>query len=205
MERLGVLFGSGARIKLMRHFLMNPEVKFTVNDLASRSKVSPSSTRREILVLKKAGLIKDTIVTMHGARGAVRKVKGAMMNPAFPYLRTLSDFILQPGTINKNELVKRFRQVGKVKLLVISGALTGNPESRVDMLIVGKEIGGRKLERAVRDVEADLGRELAYAAFDLEDFKYRMDMYDKLIADVLDYPHERLIDTLAVSTRRTVN
>lgn len=189
----------------MRHFLMNSEMKFTVSDLSTRAKVSSSSARREIAVLKKAGLVKDAIVTTHGSRGAVRKTKGAMLNPAFPYLRSLSDFILQPGTLNKTELTRRFRQIGKVKLLVITGALTGNSESRVDILVVGKEIGAKKLERAVKDIEADLGRELAYAAFDIEDFKYRMDMYDKLIADVLDYPHERLIDNLAISTRRTVN
>lgn len=205
MERLGTLFGSLARVKLMRHFLMNPDAKFTVNDLSTRAKISVSSVRREIMVLKKAGLVKDAIVSTVGSRGAVKKTKGATLNSGFPYLQSLSDFIIQPGTINKPELAKRFKKLGKIKLLVISGALTGNSESRVDLLIVGKEVGGKKLQRVVRDVEADLGRELSYAAFEIEDFNYRMNMYDKLIADVLDYPHERLIDTLSVSTRRTVN
>jgi hypothetical protein len=38
-----------------------------------------------------------------------------------------------------------------------------------------------------------LGKELAYAVFDTNDFKYRVSMYDKLLRDMFDYPHERLV------------
>ncbi len=189
----------------MRHFLMNPDAKYTVKDLASRAKVSLSSARKEILVFKKADLIKETIASVTNSRGVVKKAKGVMLSPTFPYQVTLGDLLLQPQTIDKPAISKRFKQIGKIKLLIISGILTGNPDSRVDLLIVGKDVDTKKLERAMREVEADIGRELAYAAFDTDDFLYRMNMYDKLIADVLDYPHERLIDSLSVSTRRTVN
>ncbi len=204
MERLGILFGSLARVKLMRHFLMNPEAKFTVKDLASRAKVSLSTTRKEISVLRKADLVKDTIATVTTASGNIKKTKGVMLNTTFPYRHTLGDLLLQPQTIDKPAIAKRFKQIGKIKLLIISGILTGSQDSRVDVLVVGKDVETKKLERAMREVEADIGRELAYAAFDTDDFIYRMNMYDKLIADVLDYPHERLIDSLSVSTRRTV-
>ncbi len=204
MERLGILFGSLARVKLMRHFLMNPEAKFTVKDLVSRAKVSLSTARKEISVLRKADLIKDTVATITTASGNTKKTKGVMLNTAFPYRQTLGDLLLQPQTIDKPAIAKRFKQIGKIKLLIISGILTGTQDSRVDVLVVGKDVETKKLERAMREVEADIGRELAYAAFDTDDFIYRMNMYDKLIADVLDYPHERLIDSLSVSTRRTV-
>lgn len=204
MERLGILFGSLARVKLMRHFLMNPEAKFTVKDLVSRAKVSLSTARKEISVLRKADLIKDTVATITTASGNAKKTKGVMLNTAFPYRQTLGDLLLQPQTIDKPAIAKRFKQIGKIKLLIISGILTGTADSRVDVLVVGKDVETKKLERAMREVEADIGRELAYAAFDTDDFIYRMNMYDKLIADVLDYPHERLIDSLSVSTRRTV-
>lgn len=205
MERLGILFGSLARVKLMRHFLMNPEAKFTVKDLVSRAKVSLSTARKEISILKKADLVKDTIAVITTKNGSIKKTKGVTLNTAFPYKTTLGDLLLQPQTIDKPAITKRFKQIGKIKLLIISGILTGTPDSRVDVLVVGKDVETKKLERAMREVEADIGRELAYAAFDTDDFLYRMNMYDKLIADVLDYPHERLIDSLSVSTRRTVN
>ncbi len=204
MERLGILFGSLPRVKLMRHFLMNPDAKYTVKELATKAKVPLSTARKEILLLKKADLVKDAVATITTSRG-VKKTKGVTMNTAFPYKETLGDLLLQPQTINKPEIAKRFKKIGKIKLLVISGILTGMSDSRVDVLIVGKDVDTKKLERAMREVEADIGRELVYAAFDTDDFIYRMNMYDKLIADVLDFPHERLIDSITVATRRTVN
>ena len=204
MERLGVLFGSIARVKLMRHFLMNPDSKFTMKDLAVRSKVSAASVKKEIFLLKKADLAKETIISSTNKRGTVKKQKAVMLNPVFPYKETLTELLLQPQTINKPAITKRFKQIGKIKLLIISGILTGAADSRVDVLVVGKDVDNKKLSRAMREVEADVGRELSYAAFDTDDFIYRMNMYDKLIADVLDFPHERLIDSMSLSTRRTV-
>ncbi len=183
---------------------MNPDAKYTVKELATKAKVPLSTARKEILLLKKADLVKDAVATITTSRG-IKKTKGVTMNTAFPYKETLGDLLLQPQTINKPEIAKRFKKIGKIKLLVISGILTGMSDSRVDVLIVGKDVDTKKLERAMREVEADIGRELVYAAFDTDDFIYRMNMYDKLIADVLDFPHERLIDSITVSTRRTVN
>jgi len=204
MERLGILFGSLPRVKLMRHFLMNPDAKYTVKELATKAKVPLSTARKEILLLKKADLVKDTIASVTTSRG-IKKTKGVTMNTAFPHKDTLGDLLLQPQTIDKPAIAKRFKKIGKIKLLIISGILTGMPDSRVDVLIVGKDVDTKKLDRAMREVEADIGRELVYAAFDTDDFIYRMNMYDKLIADVLDFPHERLIDSITVATRRTVN
>lgn len=205
MERLGILFGSIVRVKLMRLFLMNPDTKLTIKDLVVRSKVSLSLARKELNILRKADLVKDTIVLVPNSRGVNKKTKGVMLNPVFPYKETLSELLLQPQTINKPDILKRFKKLGKIKLLIISGILTGDHDSRVDVLVVGKDVDSKKLNRVVKEIEADIGRELVYAAFDTDDFIYRMNMYDKLIADVLDYPHERLIDSMSLSTRRTVN
>jgi hypothetical protein len=205
MERLGILFGSVVRVKLMRLFLMNSETKFTTKDLVTRSKVTLSAARKELNILRKSELIKDVIIIEQNSRGANKKIKGVMLNPAFPYKETLGELLLQPQTINKPAIVKRFKQIGKIKLLIISGILTGTNDARVDVLVVGKDVDSKKLGRAIKEVEADIGRELVYAAFDTDDFIYRMNMYDKLIADVLDFPHERLIDSMSLSTRRTVN
>jgi len=205
MERLGVLFGSVVRVKLMRLFLMNPDTKLTIKDLVVRSKVSLSLARKELNILRKADLIKDVVILVPNSRGVNKKIKGVMLNPGFPYKQTLGELLLQPQTINKPEILQRFKKIGKIKLLIISGILTGDIDSRVDVLVVGKDVDSKKLSRTIKEVEADIGRELVYAAFDTDDFIYRMNMYDKLIADVLDFPHERLIDSMSLSTRRTVN
>jgi hypothetical protein len=43
-----------------------------------------------------------------------------------------------------------------------------------------------------------VGKELRYAFFSTDEFKYRMSMYDKLVRDILDYPHKVLLDKLGI-------
>ena len=47
-------------------------------------------------------------------------------------------------------------------------------------------------------MEAEIGKELRYAVLNTKEFIYRLDMYDKFIRDILDYPHERLIEKIKV-------
>ena len=65
--------------------------------------------------------------------------------------------------------------------------------SRIDILIVGDNLRKSFIQKTVAILESEMGRELSYALFTVEDFKYRVSMYDKLLRDVFEYPHERLI------------
>jgi hypothetical protein len=47
-------------------------------------------------------------------------------------------------------------------------------------------------------MEAEIGKELRYAYFSTDEFRYRLSMYDKLIRDILDYPHRVLLDKLGI-------
>ena len=47
-----------------------------------------------------------------------------------------------------------------------------------------------RIEEGIKKIEAELGIELVYAMFETKEFIYRLNMYDKLIRDILDYPHE---------------
>ncbi len=67
-------------------------------------------------------------------------------------------------------------------------------------MIVGDNLRRSYIQKAVSVLESELGKEVAYAIFDTADFKYRVSMYDKLIRDVLDYPHEQLLVTKDFST-----
>ena len=60
-------------------------------------------------------------------------------------------------------------------------------------MIVGDNLKKNVIQKTVNVLESELGKELAYAVFESADFKYRVSMYDKLLRDVFDYPHEPLI------------
>ena len=69
------------------------------------------------------------------------------------------------------------------------------------MLIVGDKMKRSKIEEEVRKLEAEIGTELVYAVFDTKEFIYRLDMYDKLVRDILDFPHEVIFQAKELSTQ----
>ena len=56
-----------------------------------------------------------------------------------------------------------------------------------------------RIEEGIKKIEAELGIELVYAMFETKEFIYRLNMYDKLIRDILDYPHEVVLQAKELS------
>lgn len=199
METLAKLFGGQARVKIMRLFLLNNN-SFEVTDVVSRSRVTKANARKEINVLSAMGFIKNKIVTKEGSRGAKKKVSTWHLNTAFQYLDSVRDLLIDPTLLVQEDLTSRFKPIGKIKLLLVSGVFIGDKKSRVDILIVGDKLKKNILQQVIKGLEVEIGKEINYVVFDSEEFKYRLDMYDKLVCDVIDLPHEKLIDTGQLST-----
>jgi hypothetical protein len=70
----------------------------------------------------------------------------------------------------------------------------------MDIFIVGDKLKKNVLQQIIKGLEADIGKELNYVVFDTDEFKYRLDMYDKLVCDSIDLPHEKIIDNGQLST-----
>jgi hypothetical protein len=111
-------------------------------------------------------------------------------NPAFKYRGEFEELLLEPDVLDKEEILDNFKKVGQVKLIVTAGKFIKNHDSRVDLLIVGDRMKQRRIEEGIKKMEAEMGSELSYAVFDTKEFFYRFNMYDKLVRDILDYPHE---------------
>jgi hypothetical protein len=199
METLAKLFGGQARVKIMRLFLLNSN-SFEIGDIVSRSRVSKSNARKEINTLLSMGFIKHKIIAKEGARGAKKKVSTWQLNIAFQYLNSVRDLLIDPTLLIEEDLVQRFKPIGKIKLMIVSGIFIGNKKSRVDILIVGDKLKKNVIQQIIKGLEVEIGKELNYVVFDSNEFKYRLDMYDKLVCDVIDLPHEKLIDSGQLST-----
>ncbi len=200
MEELAKLFGSESRVKLMRLFLLNPTQGFDLRDMVERSRVSKSNARRELNLLKNATLIVPTsfIKTEPGKKGKPekkRRVNGFTLNQKFKYLRELRAILVDAEFLTQKDILRRFKGVGRIKLFFVSGIFIQDPSSRVDFLLVGDNLKKQLIDKTIKSLEAEIGKQLSYAVFDTNEFTYRLSMYDKLIRDILDYPHERLIDT----------
>jgi predicted nucleotidyltransferase len=84
---------------------------------------------------------------------------------------------------------------------LISGIFIKNKDSRVDILVVGDRLRKSRVEEEVKKLEAEIGTELIYAVFETKEFNYRLSMYDKLIRDILDFPHEVIFKAKELSTQ----
>ena len=189
METLSKLFGSEIKVKIMRLFLSNPDHVFDVKEIAQRVKATTAKVRREMSNIEKMGMVK------HRAKGGKH---GFIVDQQFKYLAPLNNFLINLEPLQPKEIIKRVSKLGNIKLIIVAGVFIQNPESRADLLIVGDAVKRGALENTVKTLESEIGRELRYAYFTTEDFKYRLSMFDKLIRDILDYPHTKVVNRLGM-------
>jgi hypothetical protein len=194
MEILGKILGNEARVKLMRLFLLNRSKGFTSKDIVIRSRINSATVRRELKILASVNFIKK--------RSSLSQ--DWYFNSLFKYGEEFEDLLVRSDTLNKQKLLDNFKNVGRIKLLVVSGVFIKNDNSRVDLLIVGDKIKRGKIEGGIKRLEAEIGVELVYAIFNTKEFVYRLSMYDKLVRDILDYPHEVLLQAKELSPTLTL-
>lgn len=179
------IFGSEAKVKIMRLFIFNPSLTFTASEVAKRAKTTSGAARRELTNLLKAGLLK-------------KGYRGYTLNRSYRYLTAIGNFLIDATPLSEKEIVKKISSAGNVKLVLIAGVFLHNPDSRVDILIVGDHIRQGKLLNVISSIEAELGKELRYAVFETSDFNYRLGIYDKLIRDILEGSHEKILNKLGL-------
>lgn len=208
MEILEKLLGSAARVKIMRLFLFNPERTFDAEQVKDRSKVSPSQARSEIGMMQKIGLIKKRsfykdVIRGKGSRRKEYRVKatGWTLNEEFEYLEPLQHLLIYISPLRSADLIKRLSRVGKLKLVITAGIFIQNWDSRVDLLVVGDDIRRGALDNLIKILESEVGREIRYATFETKDFQYRLGVYDKLVRDILDFPHEMLLNRIGLTEK----
>lgn len=188
MEILGKILGSVARVKIIRTFLLNPKTSFSNQDIAKRCRITLDNARKETRLLSSVDFIKKTS-------------KGWIFNSNFKYASEVEGLLVNSDTIDKDAIAGKFRKAGRVKLLVISGIFIKNKDARVDMLIVGDRMKKGKIQEEISKLEAEIGTELSYAVFETKEFIYRLNMFDKLIRDILDFPHEVVLQAKELSTQ----
>lgn len=211
---LDKLFGSNARVKLLKLFLLHPETKYYIRQLARELKLQINSVRRELENLEELGLLVSSIGTSDESENedaflstpieetpsADKKKKKAVKsskiesgqekkyyqaNSAFPLLEEIKSLIVRAQLLYKDDLVERIKRTGKVKLLVLTGIFTSNPHSMVDILVVGR-VDKPRLKRAIKTLEDDIGREVNYTLMDSREFNYRREITDVFLYGILE-------------------
>ena len=198
-DPLAILFGSQARVKLLRFFLFNPTQEFTFDDISRRARLVRRTARTEINALERAGVIKKKTIHIP-VEGKDKKLRaqGYVLNEKFPQLSSLQTLLFETAPIDGKTLLKHIRKAGPVDFVAAAGVFMRDFDQRLDVLLAMGKLNEQRIEGAIRSLEAELGIELRFAVMTSDDLMYRVGMYDKLTRDVFDYRHQILIDKIGV-------
>ncbi len=168
------LFGSNARAKLLIFFLSNPKQTYHMRELARKLNLRINSVRRELLNLQNLGILKSKKRTNKTI---------FWLNPKFILYPELEKIILK-ATGGKSEFVEKIKQLGTVKLAILSGFFAKNQISPIDLLLVG-EIDREKLDNFLCELAKKKGKEINFTVFSEKEFKSRLICRDRFLREIL--------------------
>ncbi len=199
---LAEIFGNASRLKIMRLFIFNRRSGLTLSEVAYRANLSTSAARSETNSLLRSGFIKESsVLVKKEKKGKISSVKarGFIFNPDFPYTHPFHELLVETLPLRPELLGKAIQKTGRVKAILASGLFVDNEDSSLDLLVIGDAINKGKIEKVIHSFESLIGRDIRYAVLTVTDFNYRLDIYDRMVRDVLDYPHKILLNRLSVN------
>ncbi len=203
-DPLSILFGSPARVKLLRFFLFNPSREFTFDDISRRARLPRRTARTEMNALEKAGVIvRRTMYVAIDGKTKKMKVLGYTLNKDFEELQALQTFLFDTAPLDGKNLLGHLRKAGTLDFVATAGVFVREFEQQLDVLIAMKKPLQSKIETAIRALEAEIGMEIRFALMTSENLLYRVGMNDKLTRELFDYKHQILVDRIGVRNELT--
>lgn len=190
------LFGSKTRVKLLSLFYNNPERPFYVREITRKINEQINSVRRELQNLLNIGIVKSVNQSnrLYYEVNPKYKFHSELMS-IFQKIPAKSKEIRE--TKEEDQILKRVRKAGNVKMIFLSGAFVRGSNQNIDIFIVG-DMNKARLAQIVSDMEKEMSRELNYTSMRVEDFDYRRNLNDRFVTDILDAKKIILFDQLGV-------
>lgn len=214
---LSKLFGSHSRVKILKAFLFHPEERYYIRQLSRDLALQVNSVRRELENLEEFGLLLSETASgltgkedeMIGEKIADRsdlakssadkqEKKFFRVNKDFPLFEDVKGLIIKSQILHKDDFAKDLLKTGSIKLLILAGVFVNDFKSPTDVLIVGK-VNKDKLLKIIRDLEKELGREVNFTLLTATEFKYRRDIADIFLYDLLEKEKIIVIDEIGIS------
>jgi len=177
------LFGSKARARLIRFFLLNPGAEFLASEVSEKTMISRSESSREL-----GRLVKMKLVTERSRKGK----RHFVVNEEFPFYTELKSLVSKLNVHAQSQIFRKLKIVGEVKLILISGLFLNYPKSKVDMIFVVNNVNRTKLKHAIAHLEAEVGKEIRFVLMNMEELHYRLNMLDRFFIEFLEAPYEEV-------------
>jgi hypothetical protein len=205
------LFGSKTRVKLLQLFFSNPNRSFYVREITRKIDEQINSVRRELSNLLSIGIIKSNadnnrlyyevdqeyeyyqpLATIFGGLKATaptpaeEKSSKKISKDETP---VISDVVAP-----EHPLAKDMRATGHVELAFLTGQFTRDDTSGIDLLIVG-DVNQSRIENFISELEKTEKKELRYTVMPLSTYKYRLQVNDRFIGNVLAAKKQVIINS----------
>ncbi len=193
------LFGSKTRFNLLRVLFRQTDKPFFVRELARLMDTQINAVRRELELLLKLGLVKETEVG-----GVSKSVQGSTLRKyyildreslLFPELQAL---LIKAQLLGEQQFIKDVSsKVGNIELFLLTGRFTGREGMASDLLLVGK-IKERVVANLISKYEKDFGFEILYTIMTDQEFKDRRHVMDKFLYSLFEADNLKVINKLGV-------
>ena len=202
--------GSHARARVIRVFIFNQDEPITITKAAKRAGVSAQAAKREIKSMEGWGVILKERIASTQPRKSSKHARGKKLkrtvphedawrtNPQWKHLRALSSFIHEVSPIRYDNILGALKNTGRLSVVIATGCFMGDVTRPVDLVVVADNVNEDRLLYAIKSLEPLSGREIRYSVFGSPEFSYRLTIQDRLIRDILDYPHKVLLDRAGV-------
>ncbi len=209
------LFGSKTRVKLLQLFFSNPNRAFYVREITRKIDEQINSVRRELSNLLSIGIITSDATQNRlyyevnqdyqyykplGMIFGGLKIEDA---PAAEKTPKREKKTAEPSPVaaapkadvsEEHPMAKSFRGLGKVDLAILSGQFTRDESAGIDVLIVGN-VTESKADKFIADLEKAENKELRYTILPLDNYRYRLQINDRFISNVLNAKKQVIINT----------
>lgn len=188
-SELDFLFGSRIRWRLIKFFMLNEKIALNIGDILERNKLETKNIKEE--AKKVLGqLVNAKFIYPRTIRGK----KSYFVNTKYSFYDELKQLVVKSNIYPQCEQLNRVKNLGDVKLGLVAGIFINNKKSQTDLLLVVDGFSKAKFKHLIKDLEAEMGQEINYSLMNSEEFRYRIKMFDKFILEILEQPHEIIIN-----------
>lgn len=206
------IFGSNTRVKILNVLYQDPKKVFFVRQLARETGSQLNSIRREIANLKSIGVIIEAVhddekkseetPPAQGQKPEIKKntpdyieklKKYYAINQNFLLYHELRALILKSRLFAERNFIKKIENISSLQLLLFTGIFVGMEKSKTDMLLVGS-VEKKKMLKIIEEFEKELNQKINYTIMTSQEYKYRKEITDRFLYDILETKNIVLID-----------
>ncbi len=188
-NELEFLFGSRIRWRLIKFFMLNEKISLNTNEILEKNKFDTKTVKNEA---KK--ILEQLVNAKFLYSRTIKKHKAFFVNTKYSFHDELKWLVVKSNIYPQCEQLNKVKSLGDVKLGLVSGIFINNKKSKTDLLLVVDGLSRAKLKHLIEELEAEMGQEINYSLMNLEEFRYRIKMFDKFVLEILEQPHEIIVN-----------